>query len=153
MEARVSALEARLAAVESVAEGARHATARLADEHTSRWSEHAMLHQRDSQTHDRAHEVLLHQIESVKKESSVAINDAFEALGSIGAELATKARTLNDHAAQLEAAGRRIGAQAWVQSKIALLVIVGAAVGGGAAQVAIHRLTHREPAPVVNSPR
>lgn len=150
MEDRVLALEERVAMAEQkvlgaheVAKGAQRIAQTIADEHNAWRTRHLESHEKETAEHKAEHERLATQIDERHKAAMKAIDEAFELLGRVGADLGGKATAISEQAKRIETESKKISAQAWATSKIGLLVVLGASVGGGLVQSCVSLLTHR----------
>lgn len=154
LEDRVQALEARLGSVEDLVNGTQRTLGNVVAEHTSYRTSHDSQHAIEAAGHEAEHRRIQKELDDFRRSASKAIEETYELLGLVGADVAKKAKAIAHQGERIERESQKISLQGWAISKIGLLVIVGAAVGGGAVQVALYHFAHRtEPTGVVKPAR
>jgi hypothetical protein len=161
LEQRMLALEQRVAGTEAMARGAdersvgaQKAVQTIGDEFTRWRAHHVALHQREAEEHAALHQreraELEAEIVDSRKKCMAAVEESYETLGGVARDLGGKAQTIAEQGTRIAAQGdriesesRKISAQAWVHSRMGLLVILGASIGGGLFQSLLHWITSR----------
>ncbi len=83
------------------------------------------------------HSQITSEMHALREKTNKAIGDLYETLGGVAKDLGAKANMIQAQAANLEIQTAKIRVQGGFLSKLGLLVVFGAALGGGIFQGAV----------------